>query len=514
MRRWICSILIVASLFSLVGCGEAEKAYVPTGDGLSYHEDYTGPVETRPQTQAQNMTLTYYPERSLNPIQATDFTNRTLFSLLYQPLFSVDRDYKMEPVLCDRYSMSQDMLNYTFYLDSKATFSDGSRVRPEDVCASLHAAMLSPYYTGRFRHFLSITVAEDQGIAISLSTPYENLPILLDIPIVKESQVDEARPLGSGPYIWDASSTSLCLRKRANWWCSAELPLSAPMISLVIAESNPQIRDNFQFNGLSLVCTDPGSDKYTDYRSDFELWACESGHFLYLAVCEASSWFSDPDLRKALTYTVDRDALVQTYYRGFGISATLPALPTSPYYSQKLAEKYGYDPQVLSQALEGFTHPEYPMVFLVNSDDSMRTRMARSIAETLESYGIPVTMKELSGEAYRSALKERNYDLYLGETRLSANMDLSAFFHTNGALSYGGVDDPATYDLCLQALENHGNYYTLHQTVMDDGMLVPLLCYSYAIYATRGTLLDLTPARDNIFYYSLGKTMEGAFIRN
>ncbi|MBE6981952.1 MAG: ABC transporter substrate-binding protein [Ruminococcaceae bacterium] len=514
MRRWICSILMIASLLSLVGCGEAEKAYVPTGDGLSYHEDYTGPVETRPQVQAQNMTLTYYPERSLNPIQATDFTNRTLFSLLYQPLFSVDRDYKMEPVLCERYSMSQDMRNYTFYLDPKATFSDGSRVRPEDVCASLQAAMLSSYYSGRFRHFLSITVTEDQGIAVSLSTAYENLPILLDIPIVKESQVDEPRPLGSGPYIWDASSTSLCLRKRANWWCSAELPLSAPMISLVVAESNPQIRDNFQFNGLSLVCTDPGSDKYTDYRSDFELWACESGHFLYLAVSEASSWFSDPDLRKALTYTVDRDKLVQTYYRGFGIAATLPALPTSPYYSQKLAEKYGYDPQVMSKALEGFTHPEYPMVFLVNSDDSLRTRMARSIAETLESYGIAVTMKELSGEAYRSALRERNYDLYLGETKLSANMDLSAFFHTTGALSYGGVDDTATYSLCLQALENHGNYYTLHQTVMEDGMLVPLLSYTYAVYATRGTLLELTPARDNIFYYSLGKTMEGAFIRN
>lgn len=514
MRRWISGILSCVLVLGLLGCGSSREAYVPTGDGLSYHEDYTGPVETRPQTQAQTLTLTYYPDRSLNPIQATDFTNRAFMSLLYQSLFTVDRNYTMEPLLCHRYSMSSDMRDYTFYIDPKATFSDGSPVRPEDVCASLQAAMLSPYYSGRFRHFVSITVTEDQGVAISLSTPYENLPILLDIPIVKESQVDEARPLGSGPYIWDASSANLCLRKRTNWWCSAELPVSAPMISMITAESNPQIRDNFQFSGLDLVCTDPGSDKYTDYRSDYELWACESGHFLYLAVSEASSWFSHPSLRRALTYTVDRDTLVETYYRGFGISASLPASPSSPYYSQKLAERYAYDPQVMAQALEGFTFPEYPMIFLVNSDDSLRTRIARSIADTLESYGIPVTMKELSGESYRTALRDRSYDIYLGETKLSANMDLSAFFHTTGALSWGGVDDAATYNLCLQALENHGNYYTLHQTVMEDGMLVPLLCYTYAIYATRGTLLELTPARDNIFYYSVGKTMEGAFIRN
>ena len=89
-------------------------------------------------------------------------------------------------------------------------------------------------------------------------------------------------------------------------------------------------------------------------------------------------------------------------------------------------------------------------------------------------------------------------------------MDLSPFFYVDGALSYGGVNDVAAYSLCLQALENHGNYYTLHQTVMENGLLCPILFRSYSIYATRGLLTGLTPARDNIFYYSLGKTMEQA----
>ena len=89
-------------------------------------------------------------------------------------------------------------------------------------------------------------------------------------------------------------------------------------------------------------------------------------------------------------------------------------------------------------------------------------------------------------------------------------MDLTAFFHETGALSYGGVDDAAAYALCLQALENYGNYYTLHKTIMDQGLICPVLFRSYAVYADRGLLTSLTPSRDNIFYYSIGKNMEKA----
>ena len=47
---------------------------------------------------------------------------------------------------------------------------------------------------------------------------------------------------------------------------------------------------------------------------------------------------------------------------------------------------------------------------------------------------------------------------------------------------------------------------------MDNGLLCPILTGSYAVYATRGLLTDLTPSRDNVFYYSMGKTMEQALM--
>ena len=82
-------------------------------------------------------------------------------------------------------------------------------------------------------------------------------------------------------------------------------------------------------------------------------------------------------------------------------------------------------------------------------------------------------------------------------------MDLSAFFYVTATLSYGAMDDLATYSLCLEALANRGNYYNLHQKIMNEGRLIPILFRSYAIYDTRGLMTGLTPARDNVFFYTL-----------
>jgi hypothetical protein len=150
---------------------------------------------------------------------------------------------------------------------------------------------------------------------------------------------------------------------------------------------------------------------------------------------------------------------------------------------------------------------------LVNSGDSLRVRVARSIADMLTQGGLKVIMSELSGKDYEYALQTRQFDLYLGQTMLSPNMDLTAFFHTYGALSFGGTNDVTAYTLCLESLANYGNYYSLYKYVMENGLLCPVLVRSYAVYVTRGVITGLQPARDNIFYYTIGKKMDDALLK-
>ena len=510
MKR-IFAILLCAAML-LCGCQADPDAYVPTGDGLTLDD---GPVHAGPNQQQtpQDLTLIYYPDKTMNPLKSTDFTNRALFSLLYQGLFSTDRNYEVHPILCKNYRMSQDMKTYTFFLEN-ATFSDGVAVTAADVVATLEAARSSEYYSGRFQHIKSVLANEDGSVTVTVDTPMEDLPILLDIPILKMTELEVNHPLGTGPYYLDTAGGNALLRKRTDWWCKTNMVVTATAIALKEAVDNPQIRDCFEFDSLDLVCADPGSDRYADYRCDFELWDSENGIFLYLLCNMESTVFSNEKVRAALTTAIDRDALVAAEYRGFARSATLPASPSSPYYSQALAAKYTYDGtgETLKDALDSARLSGSEIVLLVNSGDSLRVRLAQSISQMLTAAGLKVTVSECSDSKYTKNLKNRNYDLCLAQTKLSPNMDLSPFFKSSGSLSYGKISDTAIYALCKEALANRGNYYTLHQTIMNDGRLCPILFRSYAVYATRGLLTDLTPARDNVFFYTLNKTMESIYL--
>ena len=84
------------------------------------------------------------------------------------------------------------------------------------------------------------------------------------------------------------------------------------------------------------------------------------------------------------------------------------------------------------------------------------------------------------------------------------------FFREEGALRWGGMANATCLSMCEEALENSGNYYNLHQMILRNGQLVPILFRSYAVYADRGLAEDMAPSRDNVFYYSMGKNLEAA----
>ena len=514
MRKIIAMLLCLVLLAGLfTGCAAADdpQAYIPTGDALEREEEDTQEEwETEEEENEQSMSLAYYPDRSMNPLETADFTNRALMTLLYQGRFAVNREYEAIPILCKSYETSADMKTYVFHLDPKATFSDGTPVTVEDAVASLQRAEDTDYYTGRLRFVRNISATEDGALQIDLFPPLETLPLLRDIPREKAEQVELPNPLGPGPYVLRGIGVNTYLSRRDDWWCiSKDLTLTAKKISLLQAESPTSIRDAFEVDDVGIVCPAPGSDRYVEYRCDYELWDCETGMFLYLGVNEASDAFQSAEVRRALSKSINRDLLVDQYYQGFAASAALPVSPDSPYYVATLAQKYEYDPISAASAMSAVKGQTVRL--LVNQNDSFRVKVAQEIGRMLSANGLIVEVVSATSVGYRYAIRNGNYDLYLGQTRLSPNMDLSAFFSESGALNYGGIDNPGIYNLCLQALENQGNFYTLYQAIMDEAYLCPVLFRSYAVYAVRGLVTDLQPARDNLFCYSIGKTITEAY---
>ena len=514
MKKFLPLILVFSLVLSLfAGCVPENTPYEPTGDALAEEDADLYATEPTGSGATQELTLIYYPDRSLNPLTCADFTNQVVLSLLYQGLFNVGRDGEVVPILCDTYECTANYKTYTFHLDKNAKFSDGSRVTLEDVLASFEAAKASNYFGGRFVHISSFEINGD-GFTIQLDTPMEDFLLLMDIPIVKASEVEAESPVGSGPYVLGQSLAGPYLRRNLDWWCSSpDLAATGDSISLVVAENNIQIRDQFQFGDVGLVCTNPCSDSYADHRCDYELWEVDTGIMVYIGCNVAySDIASKPALRAALTYGIDRNYLVAEYYNNFAEAATLPMSPSNPYYSTNLASKYNYDPVYFISALSKAGMPDETVELLVNSDDSLRLRVARAIASMLTDLGLDTVTVEKGTREYTALLKAGNYDLYLGETRLSSTMDLTPFLRTWGNLSWGGMADPNLYTLNQAALENSGNFHDLHKALANDGRIVPVVFLNYAVYATRGLLTTLQPSRGSIFYYSLGRTEADALI--
>lgn len=354
---------------------------------------------------------------------------------------------------------------------------------------------------------------------------YENLPLLLDIPIVKIGHTDDDYPLGTGPYIFQNTVAGAQLKKVESWWCkdSAKLSTNAQIITLSEASSQAQVRDEFEFEDLDLAISNPMSDSYAEYRCDYELWEVDSGLFLYIGVNALwSEFFKDgrnDDLRKALTYAIDRETIIDTYYRGRAYASTLPTSPGSPYYSESLASRYEYDPLRFVSAIQNMYIPKdkngnnKKLLLLVNCDDSARLRTARYIAKELTALGLECGTLEYGGSTgttYQQVLQAGSYDIYLGQTKLSNTYDLSQFYKGWGNLGWGGIADNTLLNMCKESLANSGNYYNLNKMVADDGKIIPVLFGYYEVYAERGQLLDLSPSRDNVFFYTLGKTMESS----
>ncbi len=189
----------------------------------------------------------------------------------------------------------------------------------------------------------------------------------------------------------------------------------------------------------------------------------------------------------------------------------------APSYDPVLAEDYAFDLEQFSQAIldAGFedfdddgildyytsTGTASPTInFIVPQGSQQRVSMARAIAQQLTDFGFVVNLSVLTPTQYQTALSAGDYDMYLGQVRLSPNFDLSAFFDSDGSLSIGGIAQEELVYLCSQTLENSGNGYNLYKAIMDGGWLCPILFKTYGVYTTRGQYVGMEPALENPFW--------------
>lgn len=494
MRRLLVFLMLAVLLLS--GCTVSTEPTQPTAPTSIEPTQTTSPTE---QPGEIMFSPVYLPVYGLNPYTCTATLNRALFSLLYESLFAVSSSFRAEPVLCESFRIEMDGLQYTITLCADAQFSDGTPLTAADAAASLRAAKAGPVYSGRLAGVDSAEATGLRELTIRFNKVYENPAVLLDFPIVKEAEVSAPYPTGSGPYRYAYAALVRC----DSWWQDAAAPLMQQTLPLRSAATAEEVRDAFELGGADMVYCDPNAPAAVSFRCDYEVWEVPTTVMHYLGF-NMSGYFSDTSLRVALGRAVDRAALVNDCYGGFAQASVLPCSPNSSLYDRTLAARYGYAESALLSAVRNLPSfdPNQSAVFLVCVEDPARVTAAQRIVQVCTDAGLNVTLSALSAEEYHTALEKGEFDIYLGEVRLTSDFDLSAFFTSGGSLCVGGISDPTLSALCTAARANSGDYSTLYGRLLEQAPICPLVFKSYAVYATRGKLFALTPAVDRIFHNS------------
>lgn len=519
-------ILTAAALCLALLCGCTSTAVVdwmkelyPVGDeqieaqqtGSIETQDTEEPVRavvTETYTELEQFGLAYQPDYGLQPYECQSLNNRVIFSFLYEPMFTVTDSYELQPVLAERYQVTDDGKTTTVYLRAGVQFHDGSALTAQDAAYSIEAAAGSAYYGSRLRFILSAQAVDETTLMLTTSEAYECLPLLLDIPIIKDGTKDEASPPGTGPYQFAGTK----LTRNENWWQQSQPLVTFDEIALTVSTTSADVRDNFEYQKVNMVLTDPNSSAFAGFHNDYEVWNVETTVMQYIGYNLNSSVFSNYGLRGAITFAIDRQSLVEQTFGSFAVAATLPCSPNSRFYDTKLANSYAYDLDAYYARLEsasvedatadgildlyvpskGYSVP-VEGTMIVCSSSYVRVQAANEVAKMLNKLGFNITVKSMEYTEYKQALLNGEFDLYYGEVRLSPNFDLSPFFGATGTLNYGALADSTMMNLCSMALVNSGNTYNLYKRTCDRGYITPILFKSYALYTTRGAVTD--PAR-------------------
>lgn len=161
-------------------------------------------------------TLKFVPHADLkviDPIWTTAYITRNHGYMIYDVLFSLDKDLKVQPQMVDTWEVSADGLQYTFTLRDGLKWHDGQPVTGEDVVASIKRwgqrdgqGKLLMKFTENLEAVdaksFRLTLKEPFGLVLdALAKPSSNVPFIMPARIAAtpaDEQIKE--PIGSGPY--------------------------------------------------------------------------------------------------------------------------------------------------------------------------------------------------------------------------------------------------------------------------------------------------------------------------
>lgn len=439
--------------------------------------------------------------------------------------------------LASGWQWSADSASITFTINPRATWHDGKRVTSRDVVFSFGVygdTAIGSGVASALADLDSVT-APDSSTAVfwfKRRTPHQffdaaSLMLILPAHLLDSIPRDSLRrrtasmsPVGSGrfrpgPANRGASFELLAVenhyRGRAKpdrliWTISPEY--STGLTRLLGGEVD--VLANIRIESISQLAR----------SGTFDVISLEGMDYVFMQLNLRRPLFRSRELRRALTMTLDRQAMVTNLFDTLAAVSIGPTVRAYPTTHSALAQ-IPYDTLRAARALDSLGWRRgsdglrkkngTPLRFtaIVPVSSATRTRIAVLIQEQLRLAGITMRIEQMDYPAFQARQSDRDFDVALASWHLgSSPAGVRETWASTASLNYGGYVSQEFDNLIDSALEARSTgvsrqFFTrAHQIIIDDAPAVWL--YEPRTILAVNRRIRTTPMRPNSWWLDIG----------
>jgi peptide/nickel transport system substrate-binding protein len=463
-----------------------------------------------------------YSEK-INPILAPSMisanpVDQDLSALVFDGLAVLDETGQVSPSLATGWEVSEDGSMYEFHLRRDVVWHDGAPFTAADVAFTVQA-MQDPNFQGdpslgELWRNVTVEQLDNYTVRFTLEEPFPSflqyatiglLPAHLLSNVASADLPSHAfstrNPVGTGMFMVESVSPDrVVLASNPNYWkakpylgriefwfyANWEGLLEDYERGAIQGFHPPNLQDLASLVGI------PSLQLYSAQSAGYGLVYLNLGR-------ESLPFFQAREVRQALLYAMDREALIAQVLSGQGLVADSPILPTTWAYDASVRQ-YGHDPERAIGLLDasGWMDSDGDLIrdkdgvelafTLLTSDDATMTQMAEEIARQWRVVGVDVTIRSVSSESAVYFVRNRNFDSALVAIELTGDPDPYPLWHSTQAedgQNFAGFANPEADAVMEEArLTNDPEqrlelYYRFQQIFAEE---VPSLLIYYPIY--------------------------------
>ena len=374
-------------------------------------------------------------EDSLDPHKALAAGTKEILFNVYEGLLKPDSQGNNIPAVAEGYTVSEDLMTYTFKLRDGIKFHNGKNVTADDVKYSIDKfagiSDGSEPLVSAFSVIEEVNIIDDKTVDVVLNTPDTDLPTYLAMVsaaiIPKDNENPDTVAIGTGPYKYVSRSPQenvICEAFDDYWGEKANIKnvtfkVEANADSIVMDLLGGSI--DF-YARLTIDQVKQLNDEFSVYEGTMNLVQA-----LYLN--NNVKPFDDVRVRQALSYATDVDEILDITAEGKGTkigSSMFPAF--GKYYDESLSELYPTDIEKAKELLKEAGYENgFNMTITVPSNYQPHIDVAQVLAEQYKKIGVNAEIQLVEWNSWLS-------DVYTGRNFESTVIGVDASYLAASAL--------------------------------------------------------------------------------